>query len=70
MREVYSVRSLIRPGNSGGPMVSRDGGVLGVVFAASITDEETGYVLTAEQVAESAARGIAGNRAVDTGPCA
>lgn len=70
VREVFSVRSLIRPGNSGGPMVSRDGGVLGVVFAASITDEETGYVLTAEQVAESAARGIAGTRTVDTGPCA
>ena len=70
VREVFSVRSLIRPGNSGGPMVSRDGDVLGVVFAASITDEETGYVLTADQVAESAARGIAGNRSVDTGPCA
>ena len=70
IREVFSVRSLIRPGNSGGPMVSRDGDVLGVVFAASITDEETGYVLTADQVAESAARGIAGNNAVDTGACA
>lgn len=70
VREVFSVRSLVRPGNSGGPMVSRDGGVLGVIFAASITDEETGYMLTSDQVAESAARGIAGKGAVDTGPCA
>ncbi len=70
VREVFSVRSLIRPGNSGGPLVSRGGDVLGVVFAASVTDAETGYVLTADQVAESAARGIAANRAVDTGPCA
>ena len=39
VREVFSVRSTIRPGNSGGPMVDRDGEVLGVVFAASVTDD-------------------------------
>ena len=39
-------------------MVSLDGEVYGVVFAASVTDAETGYVLTADQVAEAAARGI------------
>ncbi len=70
IREVFSLRSLIRPGNSGGPMVSRDGEVLGVVFAASVTDQATGYALTANQVAEAAARGIANGREVSTGPCA
>ncbi len=33
----------IRPGNSGGPIVERDGDVVGVVFAASVTDQDTGY---------------------------
>lgn len=70
IREVYAVRGLIRPGNSGGPMVSPDGEVYGVVFAASVTDRETGYVLTADQVAEAAARGIANSSPVSTGPCA
>jgi len=69
LREVYSVRGLVRPGNSGGPIVSSAGDVVGVVFAASVTDAETGYALTAEQVAASAARGMAGSAAVDTGEC-
>jgi len=70
IREVYSVRGLIRPGNSGGPLVASDGQVVGVVFAASVTDAETGYALTAEQVAEAAARGITNSDTVGTGGCA
>ncbi|HNN47978.1 MAG TPA: trypsin-like serine protease, partial [Marmoricola sp.] len=62
-------RSVIRNGNSGGPLVSEDGKVLGVVFAASVTDPNTGYALTAKQVAESAARGIANNSRVSTQGC-
>ena len=69
IREVYSVRSNIRPGNSGGPMVSPDGEVLGVVFAASVTDSSTGYVLTADQVGQAAAEGISNSDPVTSGPC-
>jgi S1-C subfamily serine protease len=70
VRDVFSVRSTIRPGNSGGPLVSRDGEVLGVVFAASVSDPSTGYVLTAEQVAEAAADGLTRGAAVSSGGCA
>jgi S1-C subfamily serine protease len=70
LREVYSVRSHILPGNSGGPLVSAAGQVTGVVFAASVTDSSTGYALTAEQVAQAAARGIASSSPVSTGGCA
>jgi S1-C subfamily serine protease len=69
VREVFSVRSLIRPGNSGGPMVDKDGEVLGVVFAASVSDDATGYVLTADQVSEAAARGLTSSTQADSGPC-
>ncbi|HEX6249304.1 MAG TPA: MarP family serine protease [Nocardioidaceae bacterium] len=70
VREVFSIRSLVRPGNSGGPLLSEDGDVYGVIFAASVTDRDTGYALTADQVAESATQGITNNRRVDTGDCA
>ncbi len=70
VRDVFAVRSLIRPGNSGGPMVGKDGRVLGVVFAASVTDKSTGYVLTAEQVAEAGVTGLNSSSSVATGRCA
>ncbi len=70
VREVFSLRSLVRPGNSGGPLVSDDGDVLGVIFAASVSDRQTGYALTADQVSQGAAAGITSNNAVDTGDCA
>ncbi|MGL5810201.1 MAG: MarP family serine protease [Nocardioides sp.] len=69
LREVFSIRALVRPGNSGGPVVSSAGEVVGMIFAASVTDSETGYALTTSQVAESAARGVANTETVDTGRC-
>ncbi|GAB3245306.1 MarP family serine protease [Nocardioides dilutus] len=70
IREVYSLRGLVRPGNSGGPIVSSAGEAVGVVFAASVTDEDTGYALTAAQVAQAAALGVTSEDAVSTGDCA
>jgi S1-C subfamily serine protease len=69
IREVYSLRGLVRPGNSGGPIVSSAGDVVGVVFAASVTDDETGYALTADQVSQSAATGVTNDAEVSTGDC-
>ena len=70
IREVYSLRGLIRPGNSGGPIVDASGRVAGVVFAASVTDADTGYALTAGQVRGTAAKAVGLTAAVSTGGCA
>ena len=70
IREVFSLRGLVRPGNSGGPIVGRDGDAVGVVFAASVTDDDTGYALTAAQAAETAAEGLRSSGEVSTGDCA
>ncbi|NKX89195.1 MarP family serine protease [Nocardia coubleae] len=68
-REVYTVRGQVRAGNSGGPLVDTEGQVLGVVFGAAVTDDDTGYVLTLDEVAtELAAAGVS-NASVDTGAC-
>ncbi|MFD8719374.1 MarP family serine protease [Streptomyces sp. NPDC059629] len=66
-REIYSIRSTVRPGNSGGPLLTTGGKVYGVVFARSTSDNETGYVLTADEVAGDAQRGADATQPVDTG---
>ena len=69
-RHVFSLRGSIRPGNSGGPFVSSAGKVLGVVFAASVSDRDTGYALTSDQVRQAAARGLQSDERVSSGNCA
>jgi S1-C subfamily serine protease len=69
VRDVYSVFAEVRPGNSGGPLVSRAGDVLGVVFAASVTDAQTGYAISADQAAGAAAEGRTARQEVGTGDC-
>lgn len=66
-REIYSIRSTVRPGNSGGPLLTTDGRVFGVVFARSTSDAETGYVLTAGEVAGDARRAATATTPVSTG---
>ncbi len=70
LRDVFSLRGLVRPGNSGGPIITPAGDVAGVVFAASVEDSDTGYALTAEQVAESADEGRDNDSEVGTEDCA
>ncbi|AIR98008.1 MarP family serine protease [Streptomyces glaucescens] len=66
-REIYAIRSTVRPGNSGGPLLTTEGRVFGVVFARSTSDTETGYVLTAAEVAGDAERAARATAPVDTG---
>jgi S1-C subfamily serine protease len=68
-REIYSLFAQVRPGNSGGPLLNPKGGVLGVVFAASLDNKVTGYALTAAEVAPDAAAGESRTAKVGTGAC-
>ncbi|WP_306364399.1 MarP family serine protease [Nocardia sp. CC227C] len=68
-REVYTVRGLVRAGNSGGPLVDTEGQVLGVVFGAAVTDEDTGYVLTLNEVRGELDTASAFTAPVATGQC-
>ncbi|MFB7949481.1 MarP family serine protease [Kitasatospora phosalacinea] len=70
VRDVYSVRSLVRQGNSGGPLLTPDGQVYGVVFAKSLDSSDTGYVLTAAEVREDVVQGATASGKVSTEGCA
>ncbi len=69
-REAYSLRGDIRPGNSGGPMITPEGEVAGMIFGASDKPrDETGFALTAADLRDQAARGGDAESAVSTGAC-
>ena len=50
-REVYTLAADIRPGNSGGPLLTTAGDVAGVVFGRSATDAHLGYAMTNTELA-------------------
>lgn len=68
-REIYSLRARVRPGNSGGPLIDTQGRVLGVIFAAASDDPETGYALTAAEVAPDLRAGATATREVSSQRC-
>ena len=68
-RDVYTLRAQVRPGNSGGPLLSRDGAVYGVVFAASTDRSNVGYALTSREVSSDATAGASATRQVSTQGC-
>lgn len=69
VREGYAIRGKVQPGNSGGPLLTPDGRVYGVIFAAATDQEDTGYALTAEEVRRDAEDGSAATSKVSTREC-
>ena len=69
-RDVYEVKATIIPGNSGGPLVAKDGSVIGVVFAESTTYNQIGYALATKAVVTELNQAEAQNTPVTTGSCA
>jgi S1-C subfamily serine protease len=69
-RDVYSLYATVRQGNSGGPLLTPEGRVYGVVFAKSLDDPNTGYALTADEIKEDVVQGRTANQQVDSDSCA
>jgi S1-C subfamily serine protease len=70
VRNVYTVRAVVRSGNSGGPLLDSSGQVLGLVFGAAVDNDETGFVLADDEIANQVAAATHRNTEVSTGTCA
>ncbi|APU44480.1 MarP family serine protease [Streptomyces sp. NPDC056254] len=69
-RDVYSLFATVRQGNSGGPLLTPDGKVYGVVFAKSLDDPNTGYALTVDEIRDDIEIGRTAQRRVESQGCA
>jgi S1-C subfamily serine protease len=68
-RQIYEIRAVVKAGNSGGPLLSPQGTVDGVVFAAAVGESDTGFALTAAEVSADASAGQHLTAPVSTGAC-
>jgi S1-C subfamily serine protease len=70
VRDVYEVHTDIVPGNSGGPLVGKDGRVIGIVFAESTSYKHVGYALMSDHLDSTVSQAAASGTVVGTGACA
>lgn len=68
-RDIYELATDVDPGSSGGPFITADGVVAGVVFAESVTQDTVGYALVWQDVADEVAAAAVSDVAVGTGAC-
>lgn len=68
-REVIAFRGVVRPGNSGGPLLTPKGRVLGMVFGAGVSNDDTGFAITTGELDAILERGLGRTKAVDNGNC-
>jgi len=69
VRQVYSLYARVQPGNSGGPLLSPSGAVVGIVFARSLDDDKTGYALTLDEARPVLDAAHSSSSPVSTGGC-
>lgn len=69
-RQVYEIEANIIPGNSGGPLITTNGTVIGVVFAQSTEYNDVGYALVSDPIVNIIHNTTTNSQPVSTGSCA
>jgi len=69
LRKVLSVQSTIVQGNSGGPVIDKEGRVVGVVFATSTTYNNIGYAVEIGSLKNQLAAAVGKTKPIGTKPC-
>jgi S1-C subfamily serine protease len=68
-REIYSLAANVQEGDSGGPLLTTNGVVAGVIFAKGATTQNVGYAITMKSVAPVAAEAPRLSSEVSSGRC-
>lgn len=70
VRQIWIIQAHVQPGNSGGPLVDRDGSVVGVVFATSTNQANQAYALTNDEVSPDIQKAAGKTQPVPVEQCA
>lgn len=70
LRTIYTIKSDIEPGNSGGPLIDTSGTVIGVIFAKSTTYDQVGYAIAMPAVMQELETALQNQAAKDNLRCA
>ena len=68
-RDVYTLAADVQQGESGGPLLSQDGLVAGVIFAKGATSPDVGYAMTRNEAGPVVAQAPGLTAAVESGQC-
>jgi S1-C subfamily serine protease len=68
-REIYALGAQVRPGDSGGPLLTTTGQAVGIVFARSESDANLGYAMTTKELLPVVAQAPALSATVSSGAC-
>lgn len=68
-RPILVLRARVRPGNSGGPVVSAQGRVAGLIFAAALDRKDVAFAVPLATVRAALASARTRTQPVDTGAC-
>ena len=67
--EIYRLAGNVQPGNSGGPLLTTDGRVAGVIFAKATSDAEMGFAITMDDLNPVASQAASLSAPVSSGQC-